>query len=58
MFMKLKRRFGEEYSLDNIKQKILENPWKKFERVNFVATIPVQKFTYLGHAKNLYKPKV
>ena len=47
---------GEEYSLDNIKRKILENPWKKFERVNFVATIPAQKFTYRGHAKNLYKP--
>ena len=55
--IRVERRFGEEYSLDNIKRKILENPWKKFERVNFVATIPAQKFTYHGHAKDLYKPK-
>ena len=55
--IRVERRFGEEYSLDSIKRKILENPWKKFERVNFVATIPAQKFTYHGHAKDLYKPK-
>ena len=55
--IRVERRFGEEYSLDNIKRKILENPWKKFERVNFVETIPAQKFTYHGHAKDLYKPK-
>ena len=55
--IRVERRFGEEYSLDNIKRKILENPWKKFERVNFVATIPAQKFIYHGHAKDLYKPK-
>ena len=55
--IRVERRFGEEYSLDNIKRKILENPWKKFERVNFVATIPAQKFIYHGHTKDLYKPK-
>ena len=55
--IRVERRLGEEYTLDNIKRKILENPWKKFERVNFVATIPAQKFTYHGHAKDLYKPK-
>lgn len=55
--IRIERRFGEEYSLDNIKRKILENPWKKFERVNFVAIIPAQKFTYHGHTKDLYKPK-
>ena len=55
--IRVERRFGEEYSLDNIKRKILENPWRKFERVNFVATIPAQKFTYYGYTKNLYKPR-
>ena len=55
--IRVERRFGEEYSLDNIKQKILENPWRKYESVNFVATIPAQKFTFNGHVKELYKPK-
>ena len=56
--IRVERRFGEEYSMDNIRHIIFEiNPWKRDERVNFVATIPARKFTYYGHAKNLYKPK-
>ena len=56
--IRVERRFGEEYSMDNIRHIIFDiNPWKKEERVNFVATIPARKFTYHGHAKNLYKPK-
>ena len=44
--------------MDNIRHIIFDiNPWKREERVNFVATIPARKFTYHGHAKNLYKPK-
>ena len=44
--------------MDNIKHTIIEiNPWKRSERVNFVTTIPVQRFKYRGHAKDLYKPK-
>ena len=56
--IRVERRFGEEYSMDNIRHIIFEiNPWKTEERVNIVATIPARKFTYHGHAKNLYKPK-
>ena len=56
--IRVERRFGEEYSMDNIRHTIFEiNPGKKEERVNFVATIPARKFTYHGHAKNLYKSK-
>ncbi len=44
--------------MDNIRHIIFEiNPWRKYEKVNFVATIPARKFSYYGHAKNLYKPK-
>ncbi len=56
-YIRVERRFGEEYSLDNIRKKIFENPWQQYERVNFIATIPAQKFTFNGHAKDLYKPK-
>ena len=56
--IRVERKFGEEYSMDNIRHIIFDiNPWKREERVNFVATIPARKFTYHGHAKNLYKPK-
>ena len=56
--IRVERRFGEEYSMDNIRHIIFDiNPWKREERVNFVATIPARKFTYHGHAKKLYKPK-
>ena len=56
--IRVERRFGEEYSMDNIRHVIFEiNPWKKYEKVNFVATIPARKFIYHGHAKNMYKPK-
>ena len=56
--IRVERRFGEDYSMDNIRHIIFEiNPWKKEERVNFVATIPAKKFIFHGHAKNLYKPK-
>lgn len=56
--IRVERRFGEEYSMDNIRHIIFDiNPWKREERVNFVATIPARKFTYHGHAENLYKPK-
>ena len=44
--------------MDNIRHIIFEiNPWKREERINFVAAISARKFTYHGHAKNLYKPK-
>lgn len=55
--IKVARVFGEEYSIENIKGRILENELVKYENVNFVATIPAKKFIYHGHAKNLYKPK-
>lgn len=56
--IRVERRFGEEYSMDKIRHIIFDiNPWKKYEKVNFVATIPASKFIYHGHAKNLYKPK-
>ena len=56
--IRVERRFGEEYSMDNIRHIIFDiNPWKREERVNFVATIPARKFTYHGHAEDLYKPK-
>lgn len=56
--IRVERRFGEEYSMDNIRHIIFEiNLWKKNERINFVATISGKKFIYHGHAKNLYKPK-
>ena len=44
--------------MDNIKHIIFDiNPWRKYEKINFVATIPARKFIYHGHAKNLYKSK-
>ena len=56
--IRVERRFGEEYSMDNIRHIIFEiNPWKKEEKVNFVETIPARKFIFHGHSKNLYKPK-
>lgn len=56
--IRVERRFGEEYSMDNIKHIIFDiNPWRKYEKINFVATIPARKFIYHGHAKNLYKSK-
>lgn len=56
--IRVERRFGEEYSMDNIRHIIFDiNPWKREEKVNFVVTIPARKFTFHGHAKNLYKPK-
>ena len=57
-YIRVERRFGEEYSMENIKQTIIEiNPWKKEEKVKFVTTISAKRFTFYGHAKNLYKPK-
>lgn len=56
--IRVERRFGEEYSMDNIRHIIFDiNPWKTEERVNFVATIPAKKFIYHGRAKKLKKPK-
>ena len=56
--IRVERRFGEEYSMDNIRHIIFEiNPWKKYEKVNIVATIPEKKFVYHGRAKKLKKPK-
>ena len=56
--IRVERRFGEEYSMDNIRHIIFDiNPWRKYEKVNFVATIPGKKFIYYGRAKNLKKPK-
>lgn len=56
--IRVERRFGEEYSMDNIRHIIFEiNPWRKYEKVNFVATIPEKKFIYHGRAKKLKKPK-
>ena len=57
-YIRVERRFGEKYSMENIKHTIIEiNPWKKEEKVNFVATISAKRFTFHGQAKNLYKPK-
>ena len=57
-YIRVERRFGEKYSMDNIKYTIIEiNPWRRYERVHFVTTIPAQKFTYCGHARELKKPK-
>ena len=45
--IRVERRFGEEYSMDNIRHIIFDiNPWRKYEKVNFVATIPGKKFIY------------
>lgn len=56
--IRVERRFGEEYSMDNIKHTIIEiNPWKKEEKENFVAIISAKRFTFHGHVTNVYKPK-
>ena len=56
--IRVERRFGEDYSMDNIRHIIFDiNPWKREERVNFVATIPARKLIYHGRAKKLKKPK-
>ena len=55
--IRVERRFGEEYSMENIKQRILENPLEKVEKVSFVTTIPAKKFIYHGHVKKLKNPK-
>lgn len=57
-YIRVERRFGVKYSIENIKHTIIEiNPWKKEEKVNFVATISAKRFTFQGHVKNVYKPK-
>ena len=56
-YIRVERRFGEEYSIENIKQKILDNPLENTEKVSFVITLPAKRFIYHGQAKKLKKPK-
>ena len=56
-YIRVERRFGEEYSIDNIKQRILDNPLDNNEKVSLAITIPAKKFIYHGQAKKLKKPK-
>ena len=56
-YIRVERRFGEEYSIENIKQKILDNPLENTEKVSFVIILPSKRFIYHGQAKKLKKAK-
>ena len=56
-YIRVERRFGEEYSMDSIRQRILENPFNNSEKIRFVTTISAKRFIYHGQVKKLYKPK-
>ena len=55
--IRVERAFGEEYSLENIKRRILENDYIRQERINPYKVIKNKYFTTRDKVKNKYKPK-
>lgn len=55
--IRVERAFGEEYSLENIKRRILENDYIRQERIIPYKVIKNKYFTMRDKVKNKYKPK-
>lgn len=55
--IRVERAFGEEYSLENIKRRILENDYIRQKRIIPYKVIKNKYFTTRDKVKNKYKPK-
>ena len=55
--IRVERAFGEEYSLENIKRRILENDYVRQERIIPYMVIRNRRFTTRDRIKRKYKPK-
>ena len=55
--IRVERAFGEDYSLENIKRRILENDYIRQERIIPYKVIKNKYFTTRDKVKNKYKPK-
>ena len=55
--IRVERAFGEEYSLENIKRRILENDYIKQEKINPYMVIRHRRFTTRDRIRKKYKPK-
>ena len=55
--IRVERAFGEEYSLDNIKRRILENDYIRQEKIIPYKVIKNKYFTTRDKVKKKYKPK-
>lgn len=51
--IRMERRFGEEYFMDNIRYTIVElNLWKKYDKVNLVVQFQCKNLHIMGILKN------
>ena len=55
--IRVERAFGEEYSLENIKRRILENDYVRQERIIPYKVVSHRYFTTRDRIKKKYKPK-
>ena len=55
--IRVERRFGEEYSIENIKRKILENEFVKEEKIIPYKTLTSNRYKSKNKIKRTYKPK-
>ena len=55
--IRVERAFGEEYSFENIKRRILENDYIRQKRIIPYKVIKNKYFTTRDEVKNKYKPK-
>ena len=55
--IRVERAFGEEYSLENIKRKILENDYVRQEKIIPYRVIRNRRFTTRDRIRRKYKPK-
>lgn len=55
--IRVERAFGEEYSLENIKRRILENDYVRQERIIPYMVIRNRRFTTRDRIRRKYKPK-
>ena len=55
--IRVERAFGEEYSLENIKRRILENDYIRQEKIIPYMVIRNRRFTTRDRIKRKYKPK-
>ena len=55
--IRVERAFGEEYSLENIKRRILENDYVRQERIIPYIVIRNRRFTTRDRIRKKYKPK-
>ena len=55
--IRVERAFGEEYSMEQIKNRIYMNPIRKNEKVTWFRSLKGKYFSREGSTKNLVKPK-